>query len=280
MRGFDAGAVLQAINDPSLGITHFFGVPSAWQFMTQHELFASTDFGRIVLAGVGGAPVPPPLLEQWQSRGVSIQNGFGMTETSPSVTTLAADDAIRKVGSIGKPLLHTEVKLMLDDGTEAAVDEPGEIWIRGPNVTPGYWRRPEANQAAFVDGWLRSGDIGRRDADGFIFILDRKKDMYISGGENVYPAEVESVLMRLGAIAAVAVIGISDDRWGETGLAVIASRPGSVLSKQEILSHCASHLARFKHPSEIVFVEQLPLTASGKVHKPTLRERFSTRKLK
>ena len=275
-RAFDAGRVLAILNDASFGVTHFFGVPSAWQLMSQHERFGITDFSRIVLAGAGGAPVPISLLEAWQARGVFVQNGFGMTETSPSVTTLATADAIRKVGSVGKPLLHTEIRLVKDDGTDAAVGEAGELWIRGPNVTPGYWRNDAANRQSFCDGWFRSGDVGQYDTEGFLFILDRLKDMYISGGENVYPAEVENVLLQIDGVVASAVIGVPDSRWGETGLAVICTRPGVELTREAIVAHCRARLARFKQPRDVVFVDSLPLTASGKIHKPSLRARFGS----
>jgi len=217
-----------------------------------------------------------PLPKAWQARGVALQQGYGMTETSPAVLTLDRGDAVRKAGSAGKPVLHTEVRIVRPDGGDAAVDELGELWVRGPNVTPGYWNRPGANASSFTDGWLHTGDATRIDADGFYTIVDRWKDMYISGGENVYPAEVESVLHQIGAVAEAAIIGIPDPQWGEVGLAIVAVKPGQTLTEAEIHTHCAANLARFKCPRLIRFVDALPRNATGKIHKPTLRERFST----
>jgi fatty-acyl-CoA synthase len=201
-----------------------------------------------------------------------------MTETSPAVLTLDKEDAARKAGSSGKPVLHTEVRIVRPDGSDAAVGELGELWVRGPNVTPGYWNRPEANQSSFTDGWLHTGDATRVDEEGFYYIVDRWKDMYISGGENVYPAEVESVLHQLGAVAEAAIIGIPSEQWGEVGMAIVAVKPGHTLSAGEIHAHCQANLARFKCPRVVEFVDALPRNATGKIHKPTLRETFSVEK--
>ena len=231
MRAFDPGAALQLISDPAQGINQFFGVPAIYQFMAQHPAFATSDFSRIVIGGVGGAPMPVPLLKTWEARGVALQQGYGMTETSPAVLTLDSEDAARKAGSSGKPVLHTEVRIVRPDGSDAAVGELGELWVRGPNVTPGYWNRPDANASSFTDGWLHTGDATRIDEEGFYYIVDRWKDMYISGGENVYPAEVESVLHQLPAIAEAAVIGIPNEQWGEVGMAIVALKPGHSLDR-------------------------------------------------
>ena len=275
MRAFDPGMALQLISDPASGINQFFGVPSIYQFMAQHPAFATSDFSRLVICGVGGAPMPVPLLKVWEERGVALQQGYGMTETSPAVLTLDREDAARKAGSSGKPVLHTEVRIVRPDGSDADVGELGELWVRGPNVTPGYWNRPDANASSFTDGWLHTGDATRVDADGFYYIVDRWKDMYISGGENVYPAEVESVLHQLTAIAEAAIIGVPNEQWGEVGMAIVAVKPGHALTPEEIHAHCAANLARFKCPKLIEFVDALPRNATGKIHKPTLRERFN-----
>jgi len=274
MRAFDPGSALRLISDPGQGINVFFGVPSIYQFMAQHPEFAAADFSRLVIGGVGGAPMPVPLLKIWEGRGVALQQGYGMTETSPAVLALDRDDAARKAGSAGKPVLHTEVRIVRPDGSDAPPGELGELWVRGPNITPGYWNKPEANAASFTDGWLHTGDAARVDDEGFYYIVDRWKDMYISGGENVYPAEVEDVLYRLDAVAEAAVIGVPDERWGEAGVAVVAVKSGRSLGEGEVRAHCAANLARFKCPSVIHFVDALPRNATGKVHKPTLRERF------
>ena len=161
MRAFDPGLALQLISDARLGINQFFGVPSIYQFMAQHPAFATADFSRLVIGGVGGAPMPVPLLKVWEERGVALQQGYGMTETSPAVLTLDKEDAVRKAGSSGKPVLHTEVRIVEPDGADADVGELGELWVKGPNVTPGYWNRPDANASSFTDGWLHTGDAAR-----------------------------------------------------------------------------------------------------------------------
>jgi len=276
MRAFDPGLALQLISDASQRINVFFGVPSIYQFMAQHPAFATSDFSRLVIGGVGGAPMPVPLLKVWEERGVALQQGYGMTETSPAVLTLDREDAVRKAGSSGKPVLHTEVRIVRPDGSDAAAGELGELWVRGPNITPGYWNKPDANASSFTDGWLHTGDAARIDGEGFYYIVDRWKDMYISGGENVYPAEVENVLHQLTAIAEAAVIGIASEQWGETGMAIVAVKPGHEISEAEINAHCAANLARFKRPQMIKFVDALPRNATGKIHKPTLRQQFAS----
>ncbi|MDI4233581.1 long-chain fatty acid--CoA ligase [Bradyrhizobium sp. Arg237L] len=278
MRNFDPGEALRLISDPAERINVFFGVPAIYQFMAQHPSFASADFGRLMIGGVGGAPMPVPLLKVWEARGVALQQGYGMTETSPAVMALDREDAARKAGSAGKPVLHTEVRIVRPDGTDADVGELGELWVRGPNITPGYWNRPDANASSFTDGWLHTGDATRVDEEGFYYIVDRWKDMYISGGENVYPAEVENVLHQIAAVAEAAVIGIPDEQWGEVGMAIVAVKPGQTLTPADIHAHCAANLARFKCPRTIEFVEALPRNATGKIHKPTLRKQFAEQK--
>ena len=278
MRAFDPGLALQLIGDPAQRINVFFGVPSIYQFMAQHPAFATSDFSRLVIGGVGGAPMPVPLLKTWEERGVALQQGYGMTETSPAVLTLDREDAVRKAGSSGKPVLHTEVRIVRPDGSDAGVGVTGELWVKGPNITPGYWNKPDANASSFTDGWLHTGDAARIDDEGFYYIVDRWKDMYISGGENVYPAEVENVLHQLSAIAEAAVIGIPSAQWGETGMAIIAVKPGHSLTEAEIHAHCQANLARFKRPHSIKFVDALPRNATGKIHKPTLRKNFGSPK--
>ena len=195
-----------------------------------------------------------------------------MTENVASCCVLGFDDVPQRVGSAGKALRHTQIRIVLEDGTDAAHGESGEIWCSGPVVTPGYWRRPDANEEAFVDGWLRTGDIGSRDSEGFIYVEDRLKDMYISGGENVYPAEIENILYELKEIREVAVIGVPDERWGETGCAVVALQDSASMDADAILAHCRPKLARFKQPTHVVFVDALPRNATGKVLKFELRK--------
>ncbi len=274
MRSFDPGEALRLIGDPGIGVTHLFGVPANYQFMAQHPRFAETSMSGLVFAGVGGAPTPDAILQTWQARGAVLQQGYGMTETSPLVLVLDREDAVRKAGSAGKPVLNMEMRVVGDDGADAPSGTIGELWVKGPNIAKGYWKQPEATAAAFTDGWLHTGDAAVVDADGFYFIVDRWKDMYISGGENVYPAEVENVLYEHKSIAEASVIGIADARWGQVGRAVVVAKPGSTVTEDDIVAHCAANLARYKLPHSVVFIDALPRNATGKVHKPTLRARY------
>ena len=274
MRGFDPGEALGLIGDPGVGVTHLFGVPANFQFMAQHPRFHETDMSRLVYAGVGGAPTPDTILRTWQDQGAILQQGYGMTETSPLVLMLDKQDAARKAGSAGKPVLHMQTRVVGEDGADVVPGTIGELWVKGPNITKGYWKQPETTAAAFTDGWLHTVDAALVDDEGFYFIVDRWKDMYISGGENVYPAEVENVLYQHESIAEAAVIGVSDPRWGQVGRAVVVVNPGRELGEDEVIAHCAANLARYKLPQSVVFTEALPRNATGKVHKPTLRRSF------
>jgi fatty-acyl-CoA synthase len=274
MRAFDPGLALDYISDKSLGITHFFGVPAPYQFMMQHPKFQGADLSRLVIAGVGGAPCALAILEGWSARGVPLVQGWGMTETSPAGTMLDAVDAIRKVGSAGKAMMHTAIRIVDDTGKDVSAGAIGELLIKGPNITPGYWNKPEATAASFTDGWLHTGDAARLDDEGFVYIVDRWKDMYISGGENVYPAEVENVLFQLPQIADAAIIGVPNDRWGEVGMAIIVRKPDQALEEDDVIRHCLGRLAKFKVPQAVTFVDVLPRNATGKVLKRELRTQF------
>ncbi|MBR2819161.1 MAG: long-chain fatty acid--CoA ligase [Reyranella sp.] len=274
MRTFDPGQALDAIAEPALGITHFFAVPAPYQFMMQHPKFQSADLSRLRVAGVGGAPCALSILETWTGRGVPLVQGWGMTETSPAGTMLDAADAIRKLGSAGKAMMHTAIRIVDDEGRDVAPDSIGELLIKGPNITPGYWNKPEATESAFTDGWLHTGDAARQDEEGFIYIVDRWKDMYISGGENVYPAEVENVLFQLPQVADAAIIGVPNERWGEVGMAIIVRKPDQPLVEADVIQHCLGRLAKFKVPQSVAFVDVLPRNATGKVLKRELRTQF------
>ncbi len=274
LKAFDPGQALRVIGDPKQGITHFFAVPAPYQFMMQHPDFADTDLSRLRVAGVGGAPCALTIMENWAGRGVNMVQGFGMTETSPAVIFLDPGDALRKIGSTGKVLLHTEMRIVNDEGGDCEPDEIGELWVAGPNITPGYWNRPDATAAAFEGRWLKTGDAARTDDEGFVYIVDRWKDMYISGGENVYPAEIENVLYQLPQVAEAAIIGVPSEKWGEVGLAVIALKPGTTLDRATVVEHCVPRLAKFKVPNDIAIVEALPRNATGKVLKRELRTQF------
>jgi fatty-acyl-CoA synthase len=274
MKQFDAGETLRVLGDPDQGITHFFAVPAPYQFMMQHPDFADTDLSRLRIAGVGGAPCALAIMEAWTERGVPLAQGFGMTETSPAAIFLDPGDALRKIGSTGKALMHTEFRIVDEAGRDCGPDEIGELWVAGPHITPGYWNKPEATASSFEGRWLKTGDAARMDDEGFVYIVDRWKDMYISGGENVYPAEVENVLYQLPQVAEAAVIGVPSERWGESGLAVIALKPEAELDRQVVQEYCVERLAKFKVPADIAIVDSLPRNATGKVLKRELRDRF------
>jgi fatty-acyl-CoA synthase len=253
-----------------------FGVPAMFQFMAQHPAFRDTDLSSLRMMICGGAPCPEPLLRTWGDRGVPIQQGYGLTETAPMVSFLAPEYALTKLGSSGRPPLFTEVRLVTLDGQP--ITEPGtqgEILVRGPNVMLGYWRNADATAAAIDQyGWFRTGDVGWMDAEGFLTISDRVKDMIISGGENVYPAEVESVLFQHPAIAEAAVIGVPDEKWGETVCAVVALKPGQSLDLEGLRTFAGEKLARYKLPRRLELIALLPRNATGKVLKTELRKQF------
>lgn len=279
-REYDPGHTLKVLSDPEQGVNCFFGVPAIYLFMSQHDDFASADLSRIESWGCGGAPMPAALLKTYADRGIIVQLGFGMTETSPTVFLIDKRRALVKPTSVGRPLMHTRVRIVDDELNDMPPGVVGEVLVGGPNVTPGYWKRPDANEKTFVvdvtgTRWVHSGDAGMIDEDGCIFIVDRYKDMYISGGENVYPAEVEQVIFHIEGVADVAVIGVPHERWGETGKAIVVCRKGVQLEEAAIIEHCKANLARFKVPASVAFIDELPRNAAGKVLKRTLREQFT-----
>jgi fatty-acyl-CoA synthase len=271
---FDPARALELIERRR--ITTMMGVPANYLFMAGERRFADADLSSLRRAVVGGAPMPEPLLRTWRDRGVEIVQGYGLTEASPNVLCLPPEDAMRRLGWAGKPYPHVDVALA-DTESGALIDGrgSGELLVRGPAVFAGYWRDPEGTRASVRDGWLHTGDIAERDAEGFYRIRDRLKDMYISGGENVYPAEVETVLHEHPAVADAAVIGVPDERWGEVGVAIVVVHPGATVDEQDLLAHCRRHLAAFKAPHVVRIAEELPRSASGKLLKRELRERFS-----
>jgi fatty-acyl-CoA synthase len=272
MRAFDPKQAMRLLAEK---ITVFLGVPAIYLMLAQQAGFGRTRFARMRVWASGGAPLPVAVVERYAQAGIVIRQGFGMSETGPTVFLIDEAHALEKAGSVGKPQMYVEVRIVDDKGEEVPVGEAGELLIKGPGVTPGYWNSPEKTAEAFTaDGWLISGDIARRDADGYYYIVDRSKDMFISGGENVYPAEVENVLFQHPAVAEAAVIGVPDPRWGEAGLAVVAVKPGQTLEEQELLQFCEGKLARYKIPKRVAFVEALPRNAAGKVVKPELRSRY------
>jgi fatty-acyl-CoA synthase len=257
-RSFDAQRCLELIERKR--VTTMMGVPAIYQFMAQEPGFDDADLSSLRKAVVGGAPMPEPLLERWQERGVAIVQGYGLTEAAPNVLCLAPEDAVRKTGWAGRPYPFVDVRLSPE----------GELQVRGPNVFHGYWRNPEATAAAFDDGWLRTGDVAEADDEGNFRIRGRLKDMYISGGENVYPAEVEGVLYAHPAVVDAAVVGVPDGRWGESGVAFVVLGAAGMATAEELRDWSSERLARYKVPREVRFVDELPRSAMNKVLKDEL----------
>lgn len=274
MRNFEPGAVLKAFND--YGITHMFGAPAMFLFMSQHDDFDNTNFDQVETFICGAAPPPESLLTLYAERGVNFCQGYGLTETAPFSSFLTPEWALKKLGSAGQPPMFSDIRIVDADNQVLANDERGEICIKGPNIMKGYWNRPEATAEAIdSQGWFHSGDIGYLDEDGFLFICDRLKDMVISGGENVYPAEVESVLYKHESISEVAVIGLPDEKWGEAVTAVAALHKGQELTLEQLREFSQSQLAKYKLPLRLHIVDELPRNPAGKVLKFVLKEQFS-----
>jgi fatty-acyl-CoA synthase len=272
VRRFEPASVLEIIEQQR--VNSFFAVPTMLDAMAREPGFATRDLSCIRSVNAAGAPLPLPTLRTWQDRGVTMQQAYGMTEAAPGCTVLDSADAVRKLGSAGKPVFFTDVKVVRPDGSDAGVDEVGEVVVSGPNVMAGYWDDPDQTAAVLVDGWYHTGDAGSIDAEGFLYIRDRYKDMIISGGENIYPAEVESALLELPEVAEAAVIGVPDEKWGEVGLALLIPSPGAAGDPDAVRTALRARLAGYKVPRHIRFVDQLPKTATGKVRKPDLRHLY------
>ncbi len=267
---FDVDQVMSAIAEGA--VTCFFGVPTVYQAIQQHAGFATTDLGRVRSWGCGGAALPEPLLRTFLDRFVSVCNGYGMTETGPTLCLMDAGNVEAKIGSAGKPQLLSQIRIVDAGGRRLGPGLAGEIQVRGANVTPGYWNNPAATKAAFTaDGWLKTGDVARQDDEGYVTVIDRIKDMYISGGENVYPAEVEHALLAHPEVLEAAVIGVADERWGEVGRAFVVARTATKPDAESLRAYCRERIAAYKVPKVIQVVAELPRTAAGKVQKHILR---------
>ena len=265
---FDGGQLLELCQ--SRGITILWGVPTMMKMMAEDPRFESADLSTVRYALVGGEPMPEGLIHTWQDKGVPIRQGFGMTEVGPNCFSLPQQDALRKIGSIGRPNFYIDVRLVDDDGQDVPSGQEGELWMRGPVVTPGYWRNPEANAKTIKDGWFATGDLLRCDKEGYFYVVGRKKDMYISGGENVYPPEVERVLASHESIVEAAVVGVPNEKWGEVGVAFVVC--SGEMEAEQVREHCRGALARYKVPRHVVFVpDALPQGSSGKIDKKVLR---------
>jgi fatty-acyl-CoA synthase len=271
MRTFDPERFVDLLSDEALGITHALGVPTNFLMAAQVPRFRDADLSHVVSLGVGGAAAPPALIESYGAKGIRLQQGWGMTETGPLGLILSGDMALAKVGSSGLPPMYTELEIRDEAGNPVEPGATGELMIRGPTVTPGYWNRPEANRESFTaEGWFHTGDAARRDEDGYYCIVDRWKDMFISGGENVYPAEVENVIFQLDAVLENAVVGVPHEKWGEVGRAYVVVKAGANITEGAIVEHCEENLARYKVPKEVRFLDELPHNATGKVLKHQL----------
>jgi fatty-acyl-CoA synthase len=270
-RTFDAGRVLRLI--ARHGVTTMMGVPANYLFLAQHPDFAVTDLSGLRTVIVGGAPMPEPLLRTWHARGVDLVQGYGLTEAAPNVLCLPSAAARDRLGSVGRPYPYVDVAVA-DPHTGELLRGAcaGELLVRGPSVFAGYWRDPAATAQALRDGWLRTGDLVARDEDGYHRILDRVDDMFVSGGENVFPTEIENVLYGHPAVAEAAVVGMPDDRWGTVGLAFVVPRPGIDVDAATLITYCRSRLAGYKVPREIRFVDNLPHSAVGKLLRRNLRQ--------
>lgn len=272
--GFDAENTNDRLGNPDFGVTHYFCVPQMAEALRHTPNFAPERWTKLKALFTGGAPNPAAHIRWWLDRGVRMVDGYGMTETGTTLGMPLSPDLLRsKAGAAGVPGPLTAVRLVDEDDRDVTDGTPGEILVFGPNVIGGYWNRPEERKSCFTeDGWIRTGDIGRRDEDGYITIVDRRKDMFISGGENVYPVEVEAALSEHTGVREVAVVGIPDQRWGEVGRAYVVAVPGQDLDSDQLAHHCQSLIARYKVPKEFRFVDKLPRTGSGKVIKHLLRQ--------
>ena len=273
LRRFDPGETLTAID--TLRPTLFLAVPAVIQALVDHPRWMDADLSCLRMVGTGSSTVPDALLNAWHDRGVPATQIYGLTESAPTAICLPIADAQAKLGSAGKPAMHCEARIVDDDGRIVEGSEPGEIQLRGPNLFTAYFKAPELTASAFDGGWFRTGDIGHRDADGFYTIDDRKKDVIISGGENIYPAEIENILADMPELAEYAVVGAPSQRWGQTPVACIVLRQGASLNERQLLARFNGLLARYKHPRSALFLPALPRNAMGKVLKYKLREQLS-----
>lgn len=275
LRQFEPARVLELLERER--VTVFAAVPTMYQLLTQAPNWPTADLSSLRFCTSGGAPLPVPLVEQYtREKGIRFKQGFGMTEYGPGLFALAPEDAIRKAGSIGRPNFFIEAGVMDDAGRLLGPDQPGELVLKGPSGFSGYFNHPEATQSARdAQGWFHTGDVVRYDAEGYFFVLDRKKDMFISGGENIYPAEIEQALYRHPAVQMAAVVGVPDAKWGEAGVACVTLKPGHTATEPELLDHLRACLAKYKVPKRVIFLPALPLSAAGKILKRELRAQLT-----
>ncbi len=276
LKRFDPVEVLKTIDEEK--VTNLWLSPAMTIMLFQEPTFDQYDVSSVRFIIDGGEKMPSTLIKQFKEKfpNAWFADAYGLTETVSGDTFLAKDKMLHKIGSVGKPLPHLRVRVMDDDGQDVAPNELGEICLKGPKVFKGYWKNPEATAAAIKDGWFHTGDIGALDEDGYLYIMDRKKDIIISGGENIASPEVERVIYELPAVLEAAVVGIPHPKWLEVPKAYVVLKPGSSLTAEEIMHYCVEKLAKFKVPKEIEFIDELPRTPSGKVLKRTLRDLHRT----
>jgi len=266
--GFDAGLILRLMEEERS--TLLFGVPTMLQMMADDPAFEKCNLKSVRYAIVGGAPMPKPLIDIWHEKGIAIRQGYGLTEVGPNCFSLHQDDAIRKKGSIGLPNFYIDARVLDESGRDCQANDVGELWLKSPVVTPGYWRNPKATKEAITEGWFHTGDMVTRDDEGYYYVVDRKKNMFISGGENVYPAEVEKFLYSHPGIKEVCVIGVSDQKWGEVGKAFVVLKQGYQETQETIRAFCKGRIAGYKTPKHVAFLEELPKNAAGKIDRKSL----------
>lgn len=269
---FDTAAVFDAIETHR--VTRMFGVPAMYDALAASERWDSADLSSVRELLCGGAPVPHNTIRRYLAQGLTFVQGYGMTEAAPGVLFLDPQHAQDKVGSAGVPSFFTDVRVVGANGAQVPPGGRGEVLVSGPNVSPGYWGRPAESSEVLRDGWFHSGDVATVDEDGYVYIVDRMKDVIISGGENIYPAEVENVLTAHPAVAACAVIGVPDERWGEVGRAIVVPAPGHEPNPDALLTFVREELAGYKVPKSVVFVDELPTGGSGKIQKSAVRKLY------
>jgi fatty-acyl-CoA synthase len=272
-RNFNVEETLRVIVEERC--TVILGVPTLFQMWLDSPAFAQADFSHVHFFISGGAPCPPALMNAWrQKKGVIFRQGYGLTEVGANCFAMTDEDSVPKTGAVGRPIFHSKMRLVDDNGQDVPPGTPGELLIWGPHVCSGYWRNPEATRKTITDGWFHTGDVARMDNDGFYTIVGRAKDMIISGGENIYAAEVEAVFREHSGVVDAALIGEPDERWGEVGLMIVVLAGGAAMTEQELKDFCGERLARYKIPKRIIFAPSLPYSPYGKVIKEELRQKY------
>lgn len=274
IRNFDPAQVLSLLEREH--VTIFAAVPTMYQMLTTASNWNEVDLSALRFCTSGGAPLPVPLVEKYtQEKNIRFKQGFGMTEFGPGIFALAPEDAIRKAGSIGRPNFFVDAQIVDDGNSFLGPNEAGELVLKGPSYCSGYFNNPEATKEAVDErGYFHTGDVAQYDEEGYFFIVDRKKDMFISGGENIYPAEIEKVIYQHPAVHMCAVIGLPDPKWGEVGKACVVLKPDQKITEEELLKFMSERLAKYKVPKSVAFMEALPISAAGKILKRELRQQW------